>query len=217
MTAARARSRWRRIRRPVGAVLGLCGALGLALPVQGQPAATRDAAGAEPAAEASPCSSDPGRAPLACRAGSGWTVPPPKRKDTPAALSPVAAISASHNRSTGVVDAPRERRSSRVALSAMGLGLLAAIPGAAIGAAVDRALRGEEARNSPALTGAFVGGSLGYGLGGVVGAHLASGGKGDIRVPLAVLGAAAPIMALDLKAGFAATLAAVSVAITIEN
>ncbi len=203
-----------RPRRTRSIVLAMCCSLVTTAPALGQgPDADIDAtagraAAAAPAEDHRSC--DPARSPrpLTCRAAPSWAGQPP-------AHAPSALVA--HRPAPAAARDAASRAGNPVASRAIWIGLLGAVPGVAIGATIDRKLLGNEHGESPGLTGAFVGGTLGYGLGGILGAHWASGGRGNVWIPLAVLGGAAGLMAVDLKAGFGATLIAVSVAIAIES
>jgi hypothetical protein len=215
------RQRRRRSGPRTGAALALCGAVGLASPGAAQVPALQDTP-AVPRRDATPTPDDPAcvagsrPTPLACRDGVAW-VPPPEYGPAVPAIPKGAEARAPHAVLPAEAGDTAGEGRNWAPLAAVGLGLLVAVPGVAIGHAIDRELLGDEASESPGLVGAFVGGSLGFGLGGVVGAHLASGRKGNIWIPLGVLGAAAPLMAVDLEVGFRVTLAAVAVAIAIES
>ncbi|HUG01462.1 MAG TPA: hypothetical protein VML95_06330 [Longimicrobiales bacterium] len=203
-----------------GAALALCGAVGLASPGAAQGPAMQDTP-AVPRRDATPtpdpaCVAGSRPRPLTCRSGVAWLRPPEYGPAVPAMPTGAKARAPHAVLPPRAGDTADEGR-NWAPLAAVGLGLLVAVPGVAIGHAIDRELIGDEASESPGLVGAFVGGSLGFGLGGVVGAHLASGRKGNIWIPLGVLGAAAPLMAVDLEVGFRVTLAAVAVAIAIES
>lgn len=90
------------------------------------------------------------------------------------------------------------------------------IPAALIGHDIDRGLHEDEVSEDPGLVGAVAGFYLGGGIGGVVGAHLGSGRRGSPWLPLGIVGAAIPLMLLDLELAAVAPAVGVVLAVAIE-
>jgi len=103
-----------------------------------------------------------------------------------------------------------------VILGAAAGAVIVGLPAALIGHDIDRGLHEDEPSEDPGLVGAVAGLYLGAGIGGVAGAHVGSGRRGSPWVPLGIVGAAIPLMLLDLELGAVAPLAGVAVAVAIE-